>query len=300
MKLFAVSLVSSAVFAVAAIFGSVSADAKSSAKSPIKTSYYPHWVMRDGNVTATTLRKLTPGSIIAVHHEWAVSDIRRILEAPGRFKISWYVEANVQERNDPAPRGMPVASRIGAARKKQDILAKEYPQDRFANLIELDGARDKYEGALHGVGNGRHDWVKDAAAAKAAGFRYVAKSPSRGHVKQLRASLGQDFVPRMVFEDITGSARDANPGYHDDAKVYADSGEAVTLVVHEKAYGGFAATSLDKARTIVKRDFNKPNVEAYWGRADAALEFVKIKDFGDQPEPVTAVEIPAAIRNDSE
>ena len=286
MRLPSTLLLSSALILFAAISH---AGAKQPARSD-KTSYYPHWVARDGTVTDAILKRLRPGSIVAVHHEWPLSELRRILNASGSFTLSWYVEANVQERNDPAPRGTPVAARIATAQKKQATLVGEYGKNRFANLIELDGARDKYEGSLRGVGNNRKDWEVDAAAAKAAGFRYVAKSPSHAHVKDLRAKFGADFVPRIVFEDVTGSARDKNPGYRRDAKALAADGETVTLIVHEGAYGGFSATPLKKARSVVKSDFSQHNVEAYWGRKSSKEEYVKLKDFTEDPtasEPVT-------------
>lgn len=264
-----------------------------------KPSYYPHWVSRDGNLSDKTLRRLAPGTIVGVHHAWSLMELRRILNASGKFKLSWYVEANVQERNDPAPRGMPVADRIAAAKKKQTALAKEYALDRFANLIELDGARDKYEGQLRGRGNGRNDWVADAKAAKSAGFRFVAKSPTYAHVKALRKTIGADFVPHIVFEDVTGNLNDPNPGYQEDAKKLAAAGESMTLVVHEGSYGDFPGTPLTKARAIVKANFDFPGVETYWGRASSDLDFVKLKNFEmpDIPDapPATPPAPPVAV-----
>jgi hypothetical protein len=286
------------IFFVAIIY-SGTRSVSSEARQPVKPSYYPHWVSRDGNVSDKILRRLAPGTIIGVHHEWSLTELRRILDASGKFKLSWYVEANVRERNDPAPIGMPVAQRIAAARRKQTTLAKEYPPERFANLIELDGARDKYEGQLRGRGNGRNDWVADAKAAKSAGFRYVAKSPTHAHVKALRKTLGADFVPHIVFEDVTGNINDANPGYRKDAKQLAAAGESMTLIVHEGAYGDFPATPLAKAHTIVKADFDFPNIEMYWGRTTADLDFVKLKDFEAPAEPnaplVPQPDLPVAV-----
>ena len=279
MRLPSTLLLSSALILFAAISH---AGAKQPARSD-KTSYYPHWVARDGTVTDAILRRLQPGSIVAVHHEWPLSELRRILNASGKFTLSWYVEANVQESNDPAPRGMPVAARIATAQKKQASLVGEYGKNRFANLIELDGARDKYEGSLRGKGNDRKDWEADAAAAKAAGFKYVAKSPSHAHIKDLRAKFGADFVPRIVFEDVTGNTLDNNPGYRNDAKALAADGETLTLIVHEGAYGGFPATPLKKARRVVKSDFSHRNVEAYWGRKSSREDYVKLKDFAEEP-----------------
>lgn len=248
-----------------------------------KPSYYPHWVARDGTVTADLLRRLKPGSIIAAHHAWPMHDLQRILDAPGNFVVSWYIESNVQEKNDPAPRGMPVATRIGDAKRKQAQLAAVYGVDRFANLIELDGTRDKYEGTLRGEGNARGDWVADASAAKAAGFKYVAKSPTHAQVLALRSKFGADFVPRIVFEDVTANDKSRNPGYHADAETLAAKGETLTLIVHERAYGGFEATPLKKARQVIEKRFNNPNVEAYWGRKEAKDAFVKLKDFAAEP-----------------
>ena len=249
-------------------------------------SYYPHWVSRDGNVTDAILKRLKPGTTIAVHHAWDLQEMRRILNAPGKFKLSWYVEANLREKNDPTPVGMPVSKRVIAAKEKQLALQAEYGQERFSGLIELDGARDKYEGQLRGRGNSKNDWVSDAKAAKSAGFRYVAKSPTVAHVKALRQTIGADFVPHIVFEDVTGSLNDPNPGYREDAKMLAKAGEPVTLIIHEGAYGDFAETPLAKAHDVLKKDFDLPNVEAYWGRTHSDMEFVKLKGFATPIEPL--------------
>ena len=51
------------------------------------------------------------------------------------------------------------------------------------------------------------------------------------------------------------------------------------MVIHSGAYGGFKATPLAEARVIVARRFNQRNVEAYWGKPNAAGGFVKLKSF---------------------
>ncbi len=283
-----VTSVITASIMLACASGLQSADA--APRRPAASSYYPHWVSRDGNVTNSVLRRLAPGTTIAVHHAWDVADIKRILNAPGKHKVSWYIEANIRERNDPAPIGMPVLRRIAAAKEKQAVLRKEFGPERFANFIELDGARDKYEGSLRGRGNGRTDWINDARSAKSAGFRYVAKSPTFAHVKALRKTMGADFVPHIVFEDVTASLNDPNPGYRSDAKSLAAAGEPVTLIIHEGAYGGFPATPLEKAKAVIKADFNLPNVEAYFGRASSSDGFVKLKSFAYEPAPDPAPE----------
>ena len=91
-----ITLTVSALLVVLPIFGTSEANAKTPSSAP-KSSYYPHWVTRDGTVSDNILRRLAPGSIIAVHHRWPLSTLRHILNAPGAFKIAWYVEANVQE-----------------------------------------------------------------------------------------------------------------------------------------------------------------------------------------------------------
>lgn len=243
-------------------------------------SYYPHWVTRDGHVAQSILERLAPGTIVAAHHEWSLDEIARILDHPEkRFKISWYVEANVQESDDPTPTGTPVARRIGEARAKQDQLVRTYGAGRFANLIELNGSRDKKDGNLRGSGNRPADWMKDAETVAAAGFRYIAKSPALEHVDELRARFGAGFLPRIVFEDVTANASDSNPGYRRDARELAERGDTLTLIVHEGAYGGFPATSLAKARSVVDSDFRAGNVEMYWGRKTAEQGFVKVKSF---------------------
>lgn len=242
-------------------------------------SYYPHWVTRDGHVSAAILERLEAGTIVAAHHEWSLDEIGRILDHPGRFKISWYVEANVQESDDPTPTGTPVARRIGESRAKQDQLARTYGAERFANLIELNGSRDKKDGNLKGSGNRPADWMKDAETVAAAGFRYIAKSPALAHVDELRDRFGPAFVPRIVFEDVTANPSDRNAGYRSDAKELAARGDTLTLIVHEGAYGGFPATSLARARAVADSDFRAANVEMYWGRKTATQGFVKVRSY---------------------
>ncbi len=280
-------IVASLVLAVSA-HAVVAASGREQAAAPsvvapaaaVPSSYYPHWVTRDGHVAASILGRLDPGTIIAAHHEWSLDDIGRILDYPGkRFKISWYVEANVQETDDPTPTGTPVAKRIGEARSKQDALARTHGAERFASLIELNGSRDKKDGNLKGNGNRPADWMKDAETVSAAGFRYIAKSPALEHVDALRARFGADFVPRIVFEDVTAGPRDSNPGYRSDARELAERGDTLTLIVHEGAYGGFPATTLAKARSVSESDFRAGNVEMYWGRKSAQQGFVKVKSF---------------------
>ncbi len=255
-------------------------------------SYYPHWVVRDGTVSEPVLGKLASGTVIAAHHEWSLDLIRRILDYPGKgFRISWYVEANVEETDDPTPTGTPVAARIAEAKSKQTALVRSYSADRFTNLIELNGSRDKKDGNLRGNGNRPADWLRDAQTVKAAGFRYIAKSPAMAHVDELRVKFGADFVPRIVFEDVTAGPGDSNPGYRSDARALAARGDVLTLIVHEGAYGGFPATPLAKARSVAVTDFGSANVEMYWGRSTAAQGFVKVKSYGDGKSADEAVSV---------
>jgi hypothetical protein len=249
-------------------------------------SYYPHWVVRDGVVATSIMDQLAPGTMIAAHHEWSLDQIRRILDHPGKgFRVAWYIEANVEESDDPTPVGTPVVSRIKEARRKQDALMREYGVERFANLIELNGSRDKKDGNLSGEGNRPADWMRDAEVVASVGFRYIAKSPALAHVDELRARFGRDFVPRIVFEDVTAGPGDGNPGYRSDARALARRGDTLTLIVHEGAYGGFPATSLDKAQRVIESDFQSPHVEMYWGRKTARQGFVKVKSFSDPRAP---------------
>ena len=253
------------------------------------TSYFPHWVSRDGSLPPEILDNLIPGTVIAAHHEWALPQIERILDYGGKnFKISWYAEADMTSLEDPTPVGTSVESRIEEARQKQSQLADKYGTGRFANLIELDASREKKSGHLTGAGNTRADWMKDAVAVKKAGFRYIAKSPAPSHVQELRAKFGKDFVPHIVFEDVTGTPGDDNPGYGADAQKLAAKGERITFVIHSGAYGGFKATSLERARSFIAARFNQPNVEAFWGRASAADGVVKLKSFANAKPNVAA------------
>jgi hypothetical protein len=271
---------SALVSAVAVCFASDCTAASEKSTTDQIASYFPHWVSRDGNMPPRILDNLVPGTVIAAHHGWDLSQLKRILDYPGKsFKISWYAEADMRSSNDPTPVGTTVATRVNEAKRKQGQLAKKYGGNRFTNLFELDAAREKRSGNLSGRGNSRSDWVKDATAVQNAGFRFIAKSPTPAHVNELRAKFGRDFIPHIVFEDVTGSASDDNPGYASDAKRLAAKGENITLVIHSGAYGGFKATSLAEARAIVARKFNLRNVEAYWGKPNAGSGFVKLKSF---------------------
>ena len=274
----AVALVSSAASFSAAHAGTVRKPHAMSLPSLTKASYFPHWVTREGAVTPAIMTRLAPGTIIGAHHHWQPGDLQRILDFPGkRFRISWYAESNVLEHDDPIAKGTPVKARICEARRKQLALSRQYGRGRFANLIELDGARDKKDGNLQGPGNEPTDWLADAVTAKSAGFRLIAKSPAPQHVDELRSKLGTDIVPRIVFEDVTAKASADNPGYRRDAKTLAARGETVTLVVHEGAYGGFQPTPLTEAEAVIHTDFKAPDTEAYWGRAstDDGFELLK-------------------------
>lgn len=244
--------------------------------------YYPHWAARDGSITPRIMNELPPGTIIGAHHGWPLAELKRILDFPGkRFRIAWYAESNIATDEDPVPAGTPVARRIAEASAKQKVLAGKYGKHRFANLIELDAEREKRSGELAGDGNRPADWLADAEAAKAAGFGYIAKSPTVAQVRELRSKLGAGFVSRIVYEDVTAGPDATNPGYRRDAKAMAKRGERVTLIVHEGAYGGFPATPLERARAVIGSDFDLPNVEAYWGRPNG---FMKLKSFANAGE----------------
>ncbi|MEZ5815923.1 MAG: hypothetical protein R3D44_02445 [Hyphomicrobiaceae bacterium] len=280
MRLSAMIVVAISLFSCVGTGEAREAERAAARLSPALASYYPHWVTRDGEVTSAIMNRLAPGTMIGAHHEWSLDAIRRILRYPGkRFKISWYVEANVAESDDPTPVGTTVAKRIDEARHKQALLVDEFGGDRFPGLIELNGSRDKKDGNLDGPGNRPSDWLADAEAVSRAGFRYIAKSPAPWQVDELRARLGRDFVPRIVFEDVTASPGASNPGYRRDAAALAKRGEILTLIVHSGAYGGFPSTSLRRARAVMRADFVEPRVEAYWGRAKASDGFVKLKSF---------------------
>lgn len=232
-------------------------------------SYYPHWVARDGELSPKVLNALAPDTILAVHHTMSVAAIGRILNHPANFVIAWYAESNVEEEDD-ASTGTPVLNRIAQAKTKQKILEQTYLPNRFADLIELDAAREKYEGE-HGS---KKAWASDADFVSAANLKYIAKSPTLSEVLELQRMFGRDFVARVVYEDVTGGPDD---GYFTDALDVVKLGIPVTLVVHEGAYGGFPGTSKTKALSVITTHFNKPNVEAYHGKPSG---FEKLKSFG--------------------
>lgn len=247
-------------------------------ESAAAAPYYPHWAVRDGTLTDAILQALPANAILGVHHhKSSIAELRKLLKFPGkRFQIAWYVESNLDEESedDLTENRVPIAKRIAQARDKQDkLIDSGVAADRFANLVELDAARDKAEGDLPQIaGNRRDDAVRDARAVLAAGFKYHAKNFSPALLARVRSALrsefGNDTVPRIVLEDVTGSADDPNPGYHDDAVELMRLGETLTLVVHEGAFGGFPGASLAKAKTVVARDFDAGNVEVWFGRTD--------------------------------
>ena len=238
-----------------------------------RRSYYPHWAAGSGELPSEVLARLIKGTMIGVHHTMSVPDLRQLLLHPRQYQIAWYAECNVTETNDAAT-GVPVVRRIAQAKTKQTLLAQEFGHHRFANLMELDAAREKEGDELSGPGNKAADWEKDADILKAAQFRYLAKSPKPKQVAKLRALFGADFVPHIVYEDVTAEPADE---YRKSARKLARDGETVTLIIHSGAYGGFKATSLSEASRIVSADFDLPNVEAYYGRPNSMSH---IKEFG--------------------
>lgn len=239
----------------------------------IVSSYYPHWASRTGDITPAILDRLDKGTIIGVHHTMDKSDIKDILNHPKRFFISWYAECNINETDDAAT-GVPVVQRIAQAKVKQtSLVLSGFAHERFANLVELDAAREKEAGDLSGMGNQEEDWMKDADMVHAANFRYLAKSPTPGQVSKLRAAFGQDFVERIVYEDVTANPADE---YRQNARALAKQGNIMTLIIHSGNYGGFQATSREAAIAIIRADFNLPNVEAYYGLPEG---FQKLKSF---------------------
>jgi hypothetical protein len=243
-------------------------------------SYYPHWVSRTGDLTAEIMSALPQNTIVAMHHTASIETLRSVLDFQSKsFSIAWYIESDVQGTDDPAPAGLSVKARIEDALAKRSALLAIYPADRVSNLIELDAARDKKDGQLIGEGNAASDWLIDARHVKEFGFKYLAKSPRPVHVRELRAAFGEDFVPRIVIEDVTGSRDDENPGYGPDARALAARGEILTVVIHEGEHGQFPATSLDKARQTISAEFTGGSVEGYWGRTSDPSGFVRLKDF---------------------
>ena len=260
--------------------GALAADPGARAELRSIISYLPHWVVRDGAVSSQLLDQLAPGTIVGAHHRWDIGTLSKILDYPDKlFGIAWYAEANLQEANDPCPIGTPVEARIAEARALQTELMKFYPAERFANMIELDGAREKKDGSLSGEGNSSADWLNDARAVQQAGFRFVAKSPTVAQLRELRDAFGEDFVQHIVFEDVTAQPTDVNRGYGDDAAALVSTEGRLTLIIHEGSYGGFPGTSLERARAVTSTTFARHNIEVYWGRSSAASGVVKLQSF---------------------
>ena len=244
----------------------------------LQGSYYPHWVVRNGDLYEhdELLVAIPAGTVIGVHHHWELGQIQKILDFPSKsFKISWYAESNVNEEFD-LTKGWSVKKRIAEARRKQDRLiglrnaAGEpvYAASRFTSEIELDAARDKTN----------RQRLKDAAQVKAHGFLYLGKSLGPAAVEALLDEFGSGFVTRVVFEDIV-----KDPAYRDDAIALAEAGVALTVVVHHCGYDGDPGSDFGNAQTIVKQNFDKPNVEGYFGEPD---RFEIVKTFaGDYPAP---------------
>ncbi len=262
--------------------------------SPIPPTYYPHWATANGTVTDRILSRLPVGTIIGAHHAWEIEEIKRILDFPEKaFVIAWYAESNTLEPLDDVAPQVPVADRIAQAKGMQLQLLPVYGEARFSNLFELDAAREKKLGGLADKSNGNKpvDWIADATAVRDAGFRYLAKSPSVDQVGELRAKLGDDFVPRIVFEDVTAQPGAANPGYREDAKALAAKGFILTLIVHEAEHGDFPGTTKAKAQAIIDSDYaGYPFVEALWGRETNKDGFFRLKEFAapSAPQALTA------------
>lgn len=228
------------------------------AENQERTSYYPHWVTREGELSAPgLLDKVPAGATIAVHHTWDLADIASVLDHPSKhFRISWYAESNPNEREDPASH-VPVPQRIKEARTKQNKLMQlrdaagnlKYAADRFSGEIELDAARDLDATRL-----------RDAELVKDSGFRYLAKSPKPSQLKKLSEKFGGEFLSRVVFEDVVNDL-----DYRRDAIEIARSGVQLTLVIHHCGYDGDPGTTLEQARAAIQDNFNSPNVEAYFG-----------------------------------
>ncbi len=234
-------------------------------------SYYPHWASHDGEFTDVVLDSLEPGTILGVHHATSKAEIRRLLRHKNNFQIAWYLESNTDEKDD-SETGIPVVTRITQAKAAQAMIEQS---DRFANMCELDAAREKADGNLSGAANSSEAWEHDAELVHAANFSYLAKSPRPSHIARLRKMFGTRFVPRIVYEDVTAYPPDA---YRIGARTLAAAGNVVTLIIHEGAYGGFKGTSRSDALAVIKKDFNFLNVEAYHGQPHGAE---KLKSFGD-------------------
>lgn len=234
-------------------------------------SYYPHWASRDGEFTDAVLNSLAPGTILGVHHAASKDEVRRLLRHPKGFKIAWYLESNTDETDD-SETGVPVVNRIAQAKTTQTVVGLH---DRFANMCELDAAREKADGNLSGAANSKTAWAHDADMVNAANFSYLAKSPRPSHVDKLRTKYDTHFVPRIVYEDVTAYPPD---DYRIGARTLAAAGNVITLIIHEGAYGGFKGTSRSDALAVLKKDFNYPNVEAYHGQPHGAE---KLKSFGE-------------------
>mgnify|MGYP000961371036 CR=1 FL=1 len=126
--------------APAAVFKSAVADEKAGPPARafgLVADYYPHWATREGALPDAVLSALAVGTVIGVHHETTIDDIERLLSFPEkRFRIAWYAESNLQESEDAAPLGLPLAVRITEAGMRQAWLASRHGADRFADLIE--------------------------------------------------------------------------------------------------------------------------------------------------------------------
>lgn len=240
-------------------------------RAEVAPGYYPHWAWRDGSINRGILARLPAGTIVGVHHmDEAVA--KEVLAFPGKtFSIAWYAESNPEERDDKAHGIFPkIADRIRAAAsldKKLRSLERAgrplFDRSQFSGLIELDAARERPKTARQA----------DAEVVKEVGFKYLGKSPKPSQVDELRQWCGEEFVPRIVFEDATITMRD--PEYLNDAIALSKRAkpEILTLVIHERAYDGGSATPYLQAIETLRRHF---------ADAQGYVEAIHGKPCGDQ------------------
>lgn len=262
--------------------------ARAAAREGQPAVFYPHWATPGGSLDDDILDALPAGTIIGFHHhDLDLDKIAAILRWPGKsFKAAWYVESNLREPSERElglDENTSIAERIKEVKSKQRALISQHGLDAssFSGLIELDAAREKFDGfepefAIQG--NLPDDAIADAKAVKTAGFKYLGKNLSEEFLDAILRACGVDFVPRIVIEDVTGEPDDDNPGYREDARALAGRNMPITLIIHEESLGEFPGADEARAREVLAEDFAKPHIEAIHGLSNG---FKLLQRFGE-------------------
>jgi hypothetical protein len=254
-------------------------------------SYYPHWACRDGNLTSSVFEKLLPGTIVGVHHNADKDAIQAVVKRG--FMVSWYSECNLSEGDDEMPKGFAVSKRIVQAGNKN----RDVPAAQRAGLLELDAARYKFANDLPQdfSGNDRAGFERDTENVLAAGFKYLAKSPSAAMFQWLKMKYRDEFTPRVVYEDLLVDSEYMSD-FRAIRKAYPDI--PITVICHRGAYGGAPGTTGERVGRFCETLKPEDLVEVWHGRpTGGAILMRKFPDAPSRPAlpPLQGLKSPASV-----